>query len=96
MLWHDLKMAVHARKPSNLRELAAYCHKEWARISQDRCKKLVSSYRNRLLAVVGAKGGCTKYYHRGVITFAHSPSHCSVTQQKTKSARKILLALLNA
>jgi hypothetical protein len=24
MLWHDLKMAVHAREPSNLRELAAY------------------------------------------------------------------------
>jgi transposase len=61
MLWHDLKMAVHARKPSNLRELAAYCHEEWARISQDRCKRLVSSYRNRLLAVVAAKGGCTKY-----------------------------------
>ncbi|MBN3289611.1 TCB1 transposase, partial [Polypterus senegalus] len=32
MLWHDLKKAVHARKPSNKAELQQFCKDEWAKI----------------------------------------------------------------
>jgi hypothetical protein len=60
-LWWDLKRAVRARKPTNLNDLERFCVEEWARIPQERCEKLVSSYKNRLLAVVAAKGGATKY-----------------------------------
>ncbi len=34
MLWHDLKKAVHARKPSNVAELQQFCQDEWAKIQQ--------------------------------------------------------------
>jgi transposase len=61
MLWGDLKTAVGNRHPSNLKQLAEFCKEEWAKISKDRCKKLIDTYRNRLQAVIDAKGGHTKY-----------------------------------
>ncbi len=36
MLWHDLKKAVHARKPSNVAELQQFCQDEWAKIPPQR------------------------------------------------------------
>ncbi len=61
MLWHDLKKAVHARKPSNVAELQQFCQDEWAKIPPQRCNRLIASYRKRLIAVVAAKGGPTSY-----------------------------------
>uniref|UniRef100_A0AAR2K1L6 Paired domain-containing protein n=1 Tax=Pygocentrus nattereri TaxID=42514 RepID=A0AAR2K1L6_PYGNA len=61
MLWYDLKKAVHARKPSNVTELEQFCKDEWAKIPPERCKRLIASYRKRLVAVVAAKGGPTSY-----------------------------------
>ncbi len=61
MLWHDLKKAVHARKPSNVAELQQFCQGEWAKIPPQRCNRLIASYRKRLMAVVAAKGGPTSY-----------------------------------
>ena len=61
MLWHDLKKAVHARKPSNVAELQQFCKDEWAKIPPERCKRLIASYRKRLIAVGVAKGGPTSY-----------------------------------
>lgn len=61
MLWHDLKKAVHARKPSNLVDLKQFCAEEWAKIPSQRCERLISSYRKRLTAVIAAKGGSTSY-----------------------------------
>ncbi|KAF7643297.1 hypothetical protein LDENG_00242120, partial [Lucifuga dentata] len=61
MLWHDLKQAVHARKPSNVAELKQFCKEEWAKITPQRCERLIASYRKRLIAVVAAKGGTTSY-----------------------------------
>ncbi len=55
MLWHDLKKAVHARKPSNVAELQQFCQEEWAKIPPQRCNRLIASYRKRLIAVVAAK-----------------------------------------
>ena len=60
-LWYDLKRAVHDRRPSNLRELEAYCKEEWAKIPPASVQRLISSYKKRLQAVVLAKGGATKY-----------------------------------
>jgi transposase len=60
-LWWDLKKAVRARAPRNLTELEQFCLEEWAKIPAERCERLVSSFRRRLLAVVAAKGGTTKY-----------------------------------
>uniref|UniRef100_A0A8C6Q7I4 Transposase n=1 Tax=Nothobranchius furzeri TaxID=105023 RepID=A0A8C6Q7I4_NOTFU len=37
-LWHDLKKAVHARKPSNKTELQQFCKHERAKISPERSK----------------------------------------------------------
>ena len=37
MLWHDLKQAVHARKPSNMAELKQFYKDEWAKIPRQRC-----------------------------------------------------------
>ena len=61
MLWLDLKQKVQARKPSNLAELEEFCKQEWSMIPRERCERLVGNYRKRLLAVVEAKGGATKY-----------------------------------
>ncbi len=61
MLWHDLKKAVHARKPSNVAELQQFCQDEWAKIPPQRCNRLIASYSKRLMAVVAAKGGPTSY-----------------------------------
>ncbi len=61
MLWHDLKKAVHARKPSNVAELQQFCQYELAKIPPQHCNRLIASYRKRLMAVVAAKGGPTSY-----------------------------------
>ncbi len=61
MLWHDLKKAVHALKPSNVAELQQFCQDERAKIPPQRCNRLIASYRKRLMAVVAAKGGPTSY-----------------------------------
>lgn len=60
-VWNDLKRAVHARNPSNLTQLEAFCMEEWSKIPQTRIQGLLSGYRKRLEAVISAKGGSTKY-----------------------------------
>lgn len=60
-LWWDLKKAVAARKPKNLKELEAFAQEEWAKIPQERCQKLVTGYPSRLKEVIKAKGCSTKY-----------------------------------
>ena len=60
-LWKELKMAVYRRSPSNLTELARICQEEWAKMSRNKCAKLVASFPKRLEAVTAAKGAATKY-----------------------------------
>ncbi len=55
MLWHDLKKAVHAQKPSNVAELQQFCQEEWAKIPPQRCNRLIASYHKRLITVDAAK-----------------------------------------
>uniref|UniRef100_A0A3Q3J790 Tc1-like transposase DDE domain-containing protein n=1 Tax=Monopterus albus TaxID=43700 RepID=A0A3Q3J790_MONAL len=61
MLWGDLKRAVHARNPSNISQLKQFCIEEWDKIPSDRCQRLLDGYKNRLTAVISAKGGNTSY-----------------------------------
>lgn len=61
MLWCDLKRAVHARKPSNMADLKQFCQEEWAKILPQRCERLLTNYRKRLISVIAAKGGPTRY-----------------------------------
>ncbi|KAF7645946.1 hypothetical protein LDENG_00195770 [Lucifuga dentata] len=58
---NPIEMAIHARKPSNVAELKQFCKEEWAKITPQRCERLIASYRKRLIAVVAAKGGTTSY-----------------------------------
>ncbi len=57
----DLKQSFHARKPSNVAELKQFCNEEWAKITPQRCERLMVSYRKCLIAVVAAKDGTTSY-----------------------------------
>lgn len=43
-VWSDLKKAVAAQKRSNITELEAFASGEWAKIPNERCKKLDSTY----------------------------------------------------
>ena len=38
-LWYDLKIAVHQRNPSNLKELEQFCLEDWAKIPVARCRE---------------------------------------------------------
>ena len=60
-LWCELKRRVHARKPSNLKELETYAKEEWANIPQETCLNLVQKYKNRLEAVIKQKGHTIDY-----------------------------------
>ena len=55
-LWRELKIRVMARRHSDLRELELIAQDEWAKIPVGTCRKLVSNYRKRLIAVIANKG----------------------------------------
>ncbi|MBN3293577.1 TCB1 transposase, partial [Polypterus senegalus] len=55
MLWKDL------RKTTNISVLKLFCPEEWAKIPPSRCAGMIQSYRKRLVAVIAAKGGHTRY-----------------------------------
>ncbi|KAM9376916.1 uncharacterized protein KZ484_009348 isoform 2-T2 [Pholidichthys leucotaenia] len=61
MVWHDLKKAIHARKPSSVAVLQLFCKDKWAKIPPQLCKRLIASYRKCLIAFAAAKGGPTSY-----------------------------------
>ena len=60
-LWKTLKSKVHARRPSNLKELEVFAKEEWAKIPLELCQTLVNSYTNRLDAVIKNKGYAIDY-----------------------------------
>lgn len=60
-LWNELKLRIHKREPSNLKELERLCFEEWNKISQDTCKIFVGDYSKRLQAVINNNGYATKY-----------------------------------
>lgn len=54
-LWRELKVRVHARRPSNLHDLEQFAKEEWAKIPQETCANLVRNYQKRLLSVLDQK-----------------------------------------
>lgn len=55
------QLTVWRRHPSNLRQLEQFSHKEWTKLPVDRCRGLIESNRNRLIAVIVSKGCATQY-----------------------------------
>jgi transposase len=62
-VWDDLKRRVRSRNPapSSVDELKSALIEEWEGIPQESIQKLIRSMRNRLRAVIRARGGNTKY-----------------------------------
>lgn len=62
-LWDQLKRRVRARKPApqTVAELKIALEEEWEAIPQANVQNLIRSMRNRLEAVIRARGGNTKY-----------------------------------
>ena len=60
-LWYDLKIAVHQRNPSNVKELEQFCLEELPTIPVARCAKLIETYPKRLATVIATKACSTKY-----------------------------------
>ncbi len=71
MLWHDLKKAVHARKPSNVAELQQFCQDEWAKIPPQRCNRLIASYANAWWQLLLLRVAQPVIRFRGSSTFSH-------------------------
>ena len=62
-LWDELKKRVRSRNtvPRSLGEIKTAINEEWDRIPQDFIKKLISSMKRRMQAVIQARGGNTSY-----------------------------------
>lgn len=60
-LWCVLKSRVHARRPTNLKELEQFAKEEWAMIPEETCLKLLENYNKRLKAVIKQKGHSIDY-----------------------------------
>ena len=58
----DLKKAVSAPKPNNIRELETFAYEEWAKIPLERCQKLVAGYTSRLQQITAAAKVCSTKY----------------------------------
>lgn len=62
-VWDELKRRVRSRNPapSSVNELKSALIEEWEGIPQESIQKLIRSMKNRLQAVIRARGGNTKY-----------------------------------
>lgn len=60
-LWVDVKKAVQAAKPTNLKQLWEIVKTAWASISSERYQRLVESMPRRMTAIINNKGHTTKY-----------------------------------
>ena len=60
-MWDELERQRPHDPPSNKQQLKDTLQRTWNAIGQETCAKLVDSMPRRLLAVIKAKGGPTKY-----------------------------------
>lgn len=62
-MWDELKKRIRSRvhAPTTLRELTTAAQEEWDNIPQDVVEGLIRSMPNRMLSVIQARGGHTKY-----------------------------------
>ena len=62
-LWTHLKkkLAEYEQPPKEILELWERAEAEWNKIDKEVCQNLIESMPRRIEAVIGAKGGYTKY-----------------------------------
>ena len=60
-LWSIIKQKIAKRKPSNLEQLDEAIKKEWNQFDSKFTNSLVESMPRRILALLKARGGHTKY-----------------------------------
>ena len=61
VLWQGINGQFMLAKASSVAELKQFCKEEWAKIPPQRCERLISSYRKRLVADVAPKIGTTSH-----------------------------------
>jgi transposase len=60
-IWGILKTRIRTRNPQNLNELWAFALEEWEAIPQATINECIDSMPERILAVLRARGGRTRY-----------------------------------
>ena len=62
-IWDELERRLQARQnvPNNVGELRQALIEEWQAIPRDRVRRVICSMRRRVLAVIAANGGHTRY-----------------------------------
>lgn len=63
-VWHWMKHVLETEYPvcNSAEEIEQHIFEIWGRIDTEMCSKYCSNYEKRLLSVIKAKGGYTKYY----------------------------------
>ena len=79
---------------SNVTELELFYKEEWTKMSVCTCAKLVETNHKRLEAVTAEKGGSTKYWLRGMNTYARHSFHIFICK-KSLTPHIIFLPLHN-
>ena len=82
-LWDELGRAISSmdNPPHNLDELRQALHDKWARIPVQRLQRLVTSMPRRLVAIIAARGGNTRYF----LTW-HTPNETTRQPHEKKSS----------
>lgn len=57
MLWHYIKWAIYARKPSSVTEFKQFWKEEWTKIPPQWCERIFASYHKSVIAVLVGKVG---------------------------------------
>lgn len=62
-IWHWMKHILETEYPvcNSAEEIEARFHEIWSKITPEMCSRYCSNYEKRLLAVIAAEGGYTKY-----------------------------------
>ena len=62
-MWSDfeLKTVVHKHKSKDMKDLEWFCMEDWSKIPPNLFSNLIKHSRNRLSAIILARGGCTKH-----------------------------------
>ena len=60
-LWNTLKLNVKKRNAQTIEQLWSFCQEEWNAIPNDAISRLFESLPRRMLDIIKAKGGNSKY-----------------------------------
>ena len=60
-VWEILGRRVKARNPQSVHDLETFLREEWNILPQDRLRHFIHSTRRRVISVIDANGGHTRY-----------------------------------